>query len=247
LNKLIEAQRIRYDREAKQHALHYNDVQTQNYRDRFIRSKLFKESLVEKNILDAMSASGIETGYLQSKGAIVVGLDISKNNAREYRKRWSLNCIEASIHETGITSNSYDAVYVCGGLHHILFLLKKTLFEIHRILKPGGLFYFVEPNKATFIDRIRTFWYKKDARFEMNEQSIDYEKTLKPYLKIGFQEERLFYGGNIAYLFVGQSLVIGMPQKIKLCLARPLFILEKWLDKVPWSPKLFFAGAWKKS
>ena len=39
---------------------------------------MFKENLKGVYILDAMCASGIETGYLIKQGANVVGLDISE-------------------------------------------------------------------------------------------------------------------------------------------------------------------------
>ena len=45
-----------------------------------------------------------------------------------------------SIHNTKFLDNTFDAIYICGGLHHVLPLLNETMNEIHRILKPGGLF-----------------------------------------------------------------------------------------------------------
>ena len=32
--------------------------------------------------------------------------------------------------------------YICGGLHHVLPLLRETISEIYRILKPGDIFIF---------------------------------------------------------------------------------------------------------
>ena len=53
----------------------------------------------------------------------------------------------SSIHKVSFSNNTFDAIYICGGLHHVLPLLNETIVEIHRT-KPGGLFYFMEPNKA---------------------------------------------------------------------------------------------------
>jgi 2-polyprenyl-3-methyl-5-hydroxy-6-metoxy-1,4-benzoquinol methylase len=88
MNKSIIDQKRRYDAEAILHSEHYNDKYTQMYRDEFIRAPLFKENLKGLYVLDAMCASGIETGYLIKQGADVVGVDISKKNVEEYSKRW---------------------------------------------------------------------------------------------------------------------------------------------------------------
>ena len=109
---------------------------------------MFKDKLKDIYILDAMCASGIETGYLIELGAEVVGVDISKNT-EEYTKRWGKPCYLNSIHKTSFSDNTFDAIYINGGLHHVLPLLRETISEIYRILKPGGYFYFLEPNKDT--------------------------------------------------------------------------------------------------
>ena len=177
MNKSILDQKKRYDGEASQHAEHYNDEYTQMYRDEFIRGPLFKENLKGMYILDAMCASGIETGYLIKKGAKVVGVDISQKNVNEYNKRWGKSCFLNSIHKTDFSNNTFDAIYICGGLHHVLPLLNETILEIHRILKPGGLFYFVEPNKDTWVNKIRKLWYSIDSKFADDEEAISYNNT----------------------------------------------------------------------
>ena len=247
MNKSISKQKKRYDEEASQHSQHYNDKYTQLYRDEFIRVPLFKENLNGLYILDAMCASGIETGYLLTQGADVVGIDISKKNVEEYNKKWSRPCFLSSIHKTSFSNNTFDAIYICGGLHHVLPLLNETIVEIHRILKPGGLFYFMEPNKDTWVNQIRKLWYKIDRKFTSEEEAISYKQTLKPLLDIGFKEKSLNYGGNIAYIIIGQSLTLGIPQKFKKYLAPICFFLERIFSKLPIMPKLFFPAVWKKN
>lgn len=246
MNKSVESQRQRYDKEALEHAEHYGDRYTQLYRDKFVRGPLFREPLAGASILDAMSASGLETGYLLQLGAEVAGLDISPNNAAQYMKKWGRVCHVMSIHDTTFDDETFDAVYICGGLHHVLPLLDETMHEIHRILKPGGMFYFVEPNKDTWLNRIRDIWYKRDSRFGDEEEAISYHQVIVGYLDIGFEEKHVHYGGNIAYLLIGQSLALGVPLTLKKYLARPLFTLETLLNKLPLTPRLFFSAAWEK-
>ena len=246
MKKNIQDQINRYNSEAAQHADHYNDKYTQKYRDEFIRSSLFRENLNGKYILDAMCASGIETGYLINKGAIVIGLDISKKNVDEYKKRWHRNCYLGSIHKTPFSNNTFDAIYICGGLHHVIPLLNETITEIHRILKPGGFFYFVEPNKDTWVNYIRRIWYRLDKKFTDDEEAISYKKTLSPYLSLGFKEKSVHYGGSIAYLLIGQSLTLAINKKLKKYLSPISFFIERFFNKIPFTPKLFFTAVWTK-
>ena len=217
------------------------------YRNEFMRAPLFKDKLKNIYILDAMCASGIETGYLVEMGAQVVGVDISKKNVEEYTKRWAKPCYLDSIHKTSFQNNTFDAVYICGGLHHVLPLLRETIYEIYRILKPGGNFYFLEPNKDTWVNQLRRIWYKIDNKFTEDEEAISYKDTLKPLLSIGFEEKSLNFGGNIAYILIGQSLALRIPQNYKKYLAPTSFFLERVFSKLPFMPKLFFSAIWKKN
>ena len=247
MNKSLIDQIKRYDAEAGDHSKHYNDKYTQMYRNEFMRSPLFKDRLTGMYTLDAMCASGIETGFLIELGAEVVGVDISKKNVEEYNKRWGKPCYLNSIHKTTFSDNSFDAVYICGGLHHVLPLLKETISEIYRILKPGGHFYFLEPNKDTWVNLLRKIWYKIDGKFTEDEEAISYKNTLKPFLSLGFTEKSLNFGGNIAYIIIGQSLVLRIPNRYKKYLAPISFFLERIFLKLPFMPKLFFSAVWKKN
>ena len=128
----------------------------------------------------------------------------------------------------------------------MLPLLRETISEIYRILKPGGYFYFIEPNKDTWVNQLRKIWYKMDNKFTEDEEAISYQNTLKPHLSIGFEEKSLNFGGNIAYIIIGQSLVLRIPQHYKKYLAPISFFLERIFSKLPFMPKLFFSAIWKK-
>ena len=150
MHESIKHQIKKYNTQAKKHNEHYNDKFSQLYRDKFIRNLLFKgKNLKGVYILDAMCASGIETSYLLNKGAKVVGLDISKNNVKEFKKKFKAPCYVRSIHKTGFPKKTFDAIYICGGLHHVLPVLDKVIFEIERILKPNGYLFFIVPKRES--------------------------------------------------------------------------------------------------
>ena len=193
-----------------------------------------------------MCASGIETGFLVAKGADVVGVDISAANAQLFRARWGLPCNVESIHKTSFESESFDIVYVMGGLHHVKPLLAEVIDEIWRILKPGGYFFFIEPNKNTWVNTLRNIWYKKNSRFAAEEEAISYESELLPLCRSRFSELRYQMGGNIAYLVVAQSMHLRIPTFVKRITAKPLFVLESWLTRSKLGPALFFSVVWQK-
>lgn len=240
------SQKIRYNKEAQDYFLNHGDVYSQKYREVFMRKKAFPFDLANKKVLDGMCAFGTETGFLLAKGAKVEGLDISEENAKLYKNIWKIDCQVASISDTQYPDNFFDVIYICGGLHHVLPILDETINEVYRILKPEGYFCFVEPNAATWINSLRQFWYKMDKRFTVNEEAICYKSRLTPFLKIGFREHSLFYGGGIAYIFIAQSLIIKTPQWVKKIFYKPLFALEKLMGFFNFSPKLFFVGVWEK-
>ena len=236
----------RYDNEAKNYLAAHGDKFSQKYRDKFIRAKAFPFSLKGKKVLDAMCAFGAETGFLLKHNAEVEGLDISKGNAELYQKLWGVNCRVSSIHETAYPDNSFDVVYICGGLHHVLPLLQETIAEVYRILKPGGFFCFVEPNASSWINFLRKIWYRVDKRFDDTEEAIDYNTRLKPLLTNKFKENSLSYGGGIAYLLIAQSLILKTPYWVKKVFYRPFFALENFMNAIHLSPNLFFVCVWQK-
>ena len=197
-------------------------------------------------ILGAGLVGGVMAEDL-SKNHDVTSVDISQKNVNEYNKRWGKSCFLNSIHKTDFSNNTFDAIYICGGLHHVLPLLNETILEIHRILKPGGLFYFVEPNKDTWVNKIRKLWYSIDSKFADDEEAISYNNTLKPFLSKGFKEKSLNFGGNIAYIVIAQSLALGIPKRYKKYLTPITFFLERVFSKLPIVPKLFFTAVWKKN
>ena len=243
----VERQAERYDAEAAAHAEHHQDEWTQKYRDMSFRKPFANLDFKGKLVLDAMCASGIDTGYFLQKGATVEGLDISEQNCKIFSENWKLPCHQSSIHETGLPDNHFDFVYIGGGLHHIIPFMPETFAEIHRVLKPGGHFLFVEPNADTWINHLRALWYRRSERFQDEERALHYTKEIKAFQSLGFSEVNVHYGGNIAYLMVGQSLSLGISPGAKSVLAGPIMGLEKFINIFPFAPKLFFASTWQKN
>jgi ubiquinone/menaquinone biosynthesis C-methylase UbiE len=80
------------------------------------------------------------------------GADLSASLIAQYAG--SAKCYVCDCRELPFKSASRDVVVIQGGLHHLPQLpadLEQTLAEIHRILRPGGRFFLVEPWLTPFL------------------------------------------------------------------------------------------------
>src|SRR5215470_15276894 len=201
-------QQEHYDRIAADYEAHYSDEWSVEYRRRFIYEPMFAGlNLDGMRVLDAMCGSGQTTSYLLAHGASVTGLDISNEVVDTFQSRWtSASVVKRSLLDSGLPDNSFDCVAVVGGLHHIHPNVKAAVREIHRVLKPGGHFCFMEPHSGSLPDIVRRVWYKHDRLFAENEAAVDL-RALKQEFKEKFYFQRVRYRGNIAFLLVLNSLI----------------------------------------
>lgn len=241
-------QQDHYDRIAVEYEAHYSDPASLEYRRKFIYGPMFEGmNLAGMKVLDAMCGSGQTTGHLLMHGAQVTGLDISGVVADSFKTRWEgCEAVCRSLLDSGLPDNSFDAVVIVGGLHHIQPNVSRAVREIHRVLKPGGFFCFMEPHSASLPDRIRRIWYKHDRFFSDNEESIDLAELEQEFAS-GFEFRNMKYLGNLAFLLVLNSLIFRIPLRIKPLYSSVLLRLEPLLNKLQ-GPKTscFVAAQWQK-
>lgn len=228
----IELQQLHYDRLDTQYETHYGDACSLNYREKYINEPMFAGLHLDgKQVLEAMCGSGQTTGYLLSKRAQVTGLDVSPRQIKSFKTRWpGVEARCASIFESNIAGESFDIVGIVGGLHHLHPNCALGVSEIHRLLKPGGYFCFAEPHKGSLPDALRKLWYKYDKLFAPNEASIDLDQLKEQFAgKFDFQNE--LYLGNIAYLFVLNSMIFRIPVTLKSFYTPPAMACESFVNK----------------
>jgi SAM-dependent methyltransferase len=237
-----------YNHLAGQYEAHYSDTSSQRYRSRFINGPMLEGiDLSERHVLEAMCGSGQTTGYLVERGARVTGLDISTELISSFEKRWPrCEAVCASVLKTPFGSGSLDCVVIVGGLHHLHPRVAEAVDEIHRILKPGGYFCFMEPHAGSLPDTLRKLWYRCDPLFEENEAAVDLA-SLERRNATRFTFVRTRYLGSFAYLLVLNSLVFRLPLWLKRLYAPTLMAFESAL-----SPLLgrrmacFVVAQWRK-
>jgi len=211
---------------------HFGDKYSSLYRDLFINGPLLKGiDLAGKKVCDLMCGSGNLTGALLDRGAIVTGLDISKEQIDLFKDKWPMcEAICASIFDSGIEDASFNCVVIVGGLHHLQPRVSEAVGEICRILKPGGYFCFCEPHKDSIPDHFRRVWYSLDKLIGRNEAAIDL-RALKKKFGGRFLFLRETYAGGIAFLLIFNSMVFRLPMQLKNIIAPPLMNTEKVLAK----------------
>lgn len=227
------AQRAHYNAIVSDYDAHYGDPSTRAYRERFIEQPLLEGiDLHDRRVLEAMCVTGMSTEGLLARGARVTGLDISDACIAGFRARWpQCDAVCASITDTGLPADAFDAVMIVGGLHHLQPTVEPGVDEIHRILKPGGWFCFLEPHTGSLPDLFRQQWYKRDRRFAPNEAAIDLA-ALKARYADRFEFRKEYYCGNVGFLLVYNSMIFKLPLALKPYYTPPLLALEGLLNRV---------------
>jgi len=227
-----------HDKIALQLKTQFDEPYSQQYRARFINTPLFDGiPLRGKDVIEGMCACGPTTQYLVSKGANVTAVDISENEINVVKQKLP-NCttVRASILDSGLPDSSYDCAVIVGGLHHVHPHVTQAVREIHRLLKPGGHFCFMEPHTGSVSDLFRKVWYRYDRLFMDNEAAVNIE-TLKTEFSRQFKFNTEKYTGCLAYLLVFNSMFLRIPIQLKPLYALPLMKLEALIDR--YQGKLF--------
>lgn len=202
-----------YDEIALQYDEHYAHPAALQYRSQIYDQFLKSVDLRGKNVLDALCGGGQSTDYFLRKEAHVTGLDISEQQCKLFRARFPDTEIKCeSVINTSFDDQAFDFI-VADSLHHTHPYFDKCMEEFHRILKPGGQLMAWEPSAGSVFDKVRKYWYRKDAKFfEDNEAAIDVKRMMKDHGNI-FSLENQLYGGNFGYLFVLLSMPMRIPTK----------------------------------
>ncbi|CUW38073.1 protein of unknown function [Magnetospirillum sp. XM-1] len=227
-----QEQRSYYNAIADTYDSHFASPQALAYRNR-LYSRIFAGiDLSGARVLDVACGGGENSVFFRERGCDVVGVDISDAQCRIFRRRFPGSLVvTGSMAELAFAEETFDVV-VTESLHHSHPHLERTLAEISRVLRPGGHFLLWEPEVGSIFDRARKLWYRLDpSYFQDNEQSIDIEQVVST-LQDRFTVERTEYGGNVAHLFVLNSMHFRIPPRLVGLYARGAMALEFLLNRL---------------
>lgn len=162
-----------WDRVASQRV--YAAFDQEEYEEVFRRS--LAADITGLKIVDIGSASGVSAALLAARGADIVGIDISPKLVEQSRQLWQeyadrMTFMVGDAENLDMSDKSVDACFFGGVLHH--FPHKERVYkEALRILKPGGHFVALEPNRLDIFERIE--WAVADLRNKLapSEYPID--------------------------------------------------------------------------
>jgi SAM-dependent methyltransferase len=100
-------------------------------------------------IVDLGCGKGRFLSHAALQGFSVVGTDPSPTQVRAARERYGLEVFAGQLWDAGLDAASVDAVTAWHVMEH-LTEPDRTLQEIHRVLRPGGVFVCEVPNFASW-------------------------------------------------------------------------------------------------
>lgn len=121
--------------------------------------------------------AGIEVILQQFHAAHVCGVDLDPLQIERARKRLQsrhdgrFTLIQGDAERLPFADTSFDAVFDFGVLHHVPDW-QAGIAEIHRVLKPGGTFFFEEVTKAALERWIYHRFFKHPSRNRFSESEF---------------------------------------------------------------------------
>jgi ubiquinone/menaquinone biosynthesis C-methylase UbiE len=99
-------------------------------------------------VLEPGAGNGEFTLRIAPSGATIIGVEISpkqvaiaQNRLKSFPKA---SVVEGDVDQLDFPADHFDAIVGQSVLHHLE--LSRSLPELYRVLKPGGRFFFLEPN-----------------------------------------------------------------------------------------------------
>lgn len=177
-----------------QYAQNYDD-ETVDFWNKFPRTFLNRFiELSNGSVLDVGCGPGRDGLILQDAGLNVVCLDASQSMV-DLAKERGLNALVGDLMKLPFADASFDSVWAYTSLLHVSKVdVAQAFHEIHRVLKPGGIFglgliegdgeIYRQTEKVTS-PRLFSFYQKDEVEKHLAEHGfeIEYFETFKPNTK----------------------------------------------------------------
>lgn len=159
-------------------------------------------------IADLGCGSGIFSSILAAKGFAVVGVDISPGMIKLAQQKfpksqYQIDFTVGDVENLPFPADSFDAILLSGLLHHLPDP-SRCIREVHRILKPGGVFTAFDPNRSNpfmYLYRDRTSPFYSSKGVTENERPVLAQELAGSFLAAGFTVKTDFLS-NLQYRYI---------------------------------------------
>lgn len=188
----------------------------------YLRGELLNEAVLnlwgdlkEKKIIDAGCGQGYFSSLLADKGAVVTGVDSSKNLIGIAKEKYGSKAETFLVHdlkkEVPFKDESFDGV-LCNMAFMDFEPIEFTVEEFFRILKLGGEMVFSIPHPVFFAGKLnKNMWEKltdKLPHYKIHKYGTPFKKDLKIF---GLSKKTSYYHRPIEYyvsLFIEKGFEI---------------------------------------
>ena len=242
--QLFEAMHDRYSEAT-------TDQFAEAYKEEFIYRTFLRNLDGVESLMELASGVGTASGWLRDHkpGLQISGCDISEAAAKDFTARHGRPCYVWDLTVPIEPEETFDAVLVVGGIHHLVADLPTAFANIHRMLKPGGKLIMSEPNADFMLEPLRKVWYKLDKQhFDAdNEHALSHPLLAQQHAQ-GFEPVSLTHIGGPAYFLLLQNWVLRVPNATKKWMAPPLMVAERIYHRLPGRfPFATFIACWQKA
>jgi 2-polyprenyl-6-hydroxyphenyl methylase/3-demethylubiquinone-9 3-methyltransferase len=134
-------------------------------------------------VLDVGCGGGLSCEFLAARGALVSGIDLSSKSiaaaaAHAGQQGYAIDYRQGRAEQLPYGDLQFDVVVCVDVLEHVSDL-RQTLREIHRVLKPGGWFFFDTLNR-TWKSRIVMIWLMEYLLRKIPQGLHDWKLFIKP-------------------------------------------------------------------
>lgn len=164
-------------------------------------------------VADLGCGSGIFSSILAEKSFDVTGIDISPGmiemaKSKYPKEKYKANFAVGDVEALDMADASLDGVLLSGLLHHLPDP-SACIREVHRVLKPGGVFMAFDPNRLNpfmylYRDRSSPFYSSKGVT--ENERPVLAKPLAQAFRAAGFQV-KTDYLSNLQYRYVASPVM----------------------------------------
>ena len=125
--------------------------------------------------------AGKDNAFKDFPNNLFINLDLVRSNLEDLKSNGAKFCLQADLRNLPFVSGSLDVVVIVDLIHHFKTRgLDQVLYEVSRVLKPGGKIYLAEINKYAFFRLPYSFFPHLAIRILREIKSLFVKKYHKP-------------------------------------------------------------------